>query len=95
MKETTRIQTVLRLPPELMERVKRSARKENSSFNSFVEQVLDRATADASVFPTLPPGFDISDEVRDLGIFKLGRPTAEALEADPKLAYLWDKYGNI
>ena len=93
--ETIRIQTVLRLPPELMERVKRSARKEKSSFNSFVERVLDQATADASAFPTLPKEFKISDEIRELGMFKLGTPTAEALEADPKLAYLWEKYGNV
>lgn len=95
MMETTRIQTVLRLPPELMERVKRSARKEKSSFNSYVERVLEQATASASAFPTLPRGFKISDEVRSMGKFKLGTPTAEALEADPKLAYLWEKYGNV
>ena len=78
-----------------MERVRRSARKENSSFNSFVERILDQATADASAFPTLPKDFKISDEIRNLGMFKLGTPTAEALETDPKLAYLWEKYGNV
>ena len=93
--ETTRIQTVLRLSPELMERVKRSARKEKSSFNSYVERVLDQATAEASVFPTLPPEFKISDEIRDLGKFELVTPAAKDLEADPKLAYLWEKYGRI
>ena len=93
--ETTRIQTVLRLPPELMERVKRSARKEKSSFNSYVERVLDHATAEAAAFPALPPGFKISDEIRNLGKFELMTPSAEDLEADPKLAYLWEKYGRI
>lgn len=93
--ETTRTQTVLRLPPELMERVKRSARKEKSSFNSYVERVLDQATATASAFPTLPPDFKVSEEICDLGKFNLAMPTAKELEADPKLAYLWEKYGKI
>ena len=93
--ETTRIQTVLRLPPELMERVRRSARKEKSSFNSYVERVLDQATAQASAFPTLPPDFKVSAEIRDLGRTKLKAPAAKELESDPKLAYLWEKYGNI
>lgn len=93
--ETTRTQTVLRLPPELMERVKRSARKEKSSFNSYVERVLDQATATASAFPTLPADFRVSEEIRDLGRFNLAKPTEKELEADPKLAYLWEKYGKI
>lgn len=93
--ETTRTQTVLRLPPELMERVKRSARKEKSSFNSYVERVLDQATAQASAFPTLPPDFKVSDEVRGFGMFNLAKPEAKDLEADPKLAYLWEKYGEV
>lgn len=93
--ETTRIQTVLRLPPELMERVRRSARKEKSSFNSYVERVLDQATAQASSFPALPPDFKVSAEVRSLGMFNPGKPEAEELEADPKLAYLWEKYGKV
>lgn len=75
--ETTRIQTVLRLPPELMERV------------------LDQATAESTAFPALPPGFRITDEIRDLGQFELTTPAAEDLEADPKLSYLWEKYGRI
>lgn len=90
--ETTRIQTVLRLPPELMERVKRSARKEKSSFNSYVERILNQATG--PVFPVLPSDFEVSGEVRDLRRMKLEVPTAEQLEADPKLAYLWEKYGR-
>ena len=91
--ETARIQTVLRLPPELMERVKRSARKEKCSFNSYVERILDRAVG--PVFPTLPPEFQVSKEIRELRRFECKEPTADALEADPKLAYLWEKYGNV
>lgn len=91
--ETTRIQTVLRLSPELMARVKRSARKENCSFNSYVERILDQATGQE--FPILPPDFELSDDIRALGRFECKAPTAQVLEADPKLAYLWEKYGNV
>lgn len=93
MMETKRIQTVLRLPPELMEQVKRSARKEKNSFNSYVERVLDQATGPD--FPTLPPDFEVSDEIQELRRMQLAEPTAEQLEADPKLAYLWEKYGRV
>lgn len=91
--ETTRIQTVLRLSPELMARVKRSARKENCSFNSYVERILDQATGQE--FPILPPDFELSDDIHALGRFECKAPTAQVLEADPKLAYLWEKYGNV
>ena len=92
--ETTRIQTVLRLPQELMARVKRSARKEKCSFNSYIERILDQATTALSAFPALPADFKVSDEIRDLAKFNLSAPTAAELEADPKLAYLWEKYGR-
>jgi hypothetical protein len=91
--ETTRIQTVLRLPPELMARVKRSARKEKCSFNSYVERILDQATGQE--FPSLPPDFELSGEICALARFECKAPTARALETDPKLAYLWEKYGNV
>ena len=90
--ETTRIQTVLRLPPELMARVKRSARKEKCSFNSYVERILDQATGPE--YPTLPPDFKVPYEIRKLRRFECKAPSTEALEEDPKLAYLWEKYGN-
>lgn len=64
--ETARIQTVLRLPQELMERLRCNARKEN-----------------------------ISEDILSLGSIHLTRPTSEELEADPKLAYLWEKYGEL
>ena len=90
--ETTRVQTVLRLEPELLERVKRRARKEKKSLNRFIEQLLERETS--LHFPTLPKDFTISDEILGLGQFHLEEPSAEELAADPKLAYLWEKYGK-
>lgn len=90
--ETARIQTVLRLPPELMERVKRNARKEKRSFNSYVEHILDKATETA--FPSLPPDFKVSEDILGLQCCGLEEPTAGMLAEDPKLAYLWEKYGR-
>ncbi len=90
--ETTRIQTVLRLEPELLERVKRRARKEKKSFNRYVELLLERETS--LCFPKLPEDFTISEEVLGLRQFRLEEPSAEELAADPKLAYLWEKYGK-
>ena len=89
---TERTQTVLRLPTELYERVKRSAKQEKRSFNSYVEHVLDKETE--IVFPKLGPDFKISDEIsRMAGSVTWRRPAQEELDADPKLAYLVKKYG--
>lgn len=91
--ETTRIQTVLRLPPELMDRVKRSARKQKCSFNSYVERVLDQVTN--PVLPVLPHDLTLSDEIANLRRFTcVEQPSSGMLEADPKLACLWNKYGT-
>ena len=90
--ETLRIQTVLRLPPELMARVKRNARKQKYSFNSYVEHVLEQAVGPG--FPVLPQEYEVSDEIRDLRCIAYKEPTARQLADDPKLAYLWEKYGR-
>ena len=86
------VQTTIRLPQELMSRVKRNAAREHRSFNSYVEQVLDRATE--LKFPKLPPDYKVSDEIRNLAAsVPFHRPSKEELDADPKLAYLVEKYG--
>lgn len=90
--ETLRIQTVLRLPPELMARVRRNARKQKRSFNSYVEHVLELATGPD--FPVLPPKYEVSGEIRDLHRIAYKVPTAQELAGDPRLAYLWEKYGR-
>ena len=90
--ESARIQTVLRLPPELMDRVRRNARKQKCSFNSYVERILDQATE--SHFPSIPDDFQVGAEIAGMGIFDFVEPSADDLSADPKLAYLWQKYGK-
>ena len=89
---SAKIQTAIRLSPELLERVKRHAKREHRSFNSFVENVLDRATE--PVFPKLGPDFKVSDEIRSFqGSVKFKRPSQKEIDADPKLAYLVKKFG--
>ncbi|MBO7644539.1 MAG: Arc family DNA-binding protein [Bacteroidales bacterium] len=85
------VQTTIRLPKELVERVKRQARREHRSFNSYVEHTLDKSTE--LVFPKLKPeDFIISDEIKNLTAKHYQRPSQEELDADPKLAYLVEKY---
>ena len=90
--ESVRIQTVLRLPEELMERVRRNARKQKCSFNSYVEQILDEATGQD--FPSIPEDLRVSDEIIAMAGMLYDMPSEEALESDPKLAFLWEKYGK-
>ena len=90
--ETEMVQTTSRLPKELMDRVRIQARREHRSFNSYVEHTLDRNTE--LVFPKLKPeDFIISDEIKSLaGSIPAHKFTREELDADPKLAYLVEKY---
>lgn len=91
MPATNRIQAAIRLSPELYERVKRNARREHRSFNSYVENVLDKATE--LEFPKIPDDFKISEEIKAFGKCHFVRPSQEELDADPKLAYLVEKFG--
>ena len=86
-----RVQTILRLPPELLSRVKRASKRDNCSLNSFIERTLEKATAPQ--FPRLPSAFKVSDEILGLG-GTIAEPSQEMLDADSKLAYLWSKYGR-
>ena len=87
-----RTQTVIRLPSELYQRVKRNAKREHRSFNSYVEHVLDKETE--IILPKLGPDFKISEEIKRLsGTMHLRKLSKEELDADPKLAYLVEKYG--
>lgn len=90
--ETATIQTTIRLPKDLMERVKRQARREHRSFNSFVEHTLDKSTE--LVFPKLKPeDYIISEEIKSLaGSIPAHKFTREELDSDPKLAYLVEKF---
>ena len=92
MEAPNRIQTAIRLSPELYERVKRNARREHRSFNSYVEHVLDKSTE--LVFPKISDDYEVSEEIKALGARgHMVRPSQEELDADPKLAYLVEKYG--
>ena len=86
-----RVQTIVRLRPELLARVKRVARRENRSVNSFIEDALEKAAG--LDFPKLPKDFKVSEEILALG-GTIAEPTQEMLDNDAKFAYLWNKYGR-
>lgn len=90
METGTRIQTAFRFQPELLERMKRAAKKKKISLNQLVEQTMDRETRPE--WPVSPDGIPISEEIKQLHCLKLTRPTEEEFAADPKLEYLWKKY---
>lgn len=91
--EQARVQTVLRLKPELMEKIKRKARKEKRSFNSYVEHLLEK---EAGIkYPVLPADFTVSEEIASMACIPWRAPEPEQLASDPKLAYLWGKYGTV
>jgi len=91
MQTTERVQTVLRLPKPLYERVKMKAAKENLSFNAYVETALDKFAG--LKLPKIPKDYKIADEILALVPKKSSftMPSKEELEKDPKLAYLIEK----
>ena len=88
MRTVTRSQTIIRLPVELMARLKYQAKRENLSFNAFVERTLDTATAVKT-----PKLKELTDEDRAWAAkYKIiPTPTQEMLESDPKLSYIMNK----
>ena len=93
MAEVTRIQTAFRFPPELLEKMKLMAKRNGQSLNAYAESLFERETR--IKLPRLPKDFKASDEILQMnGCIKWGEPTEEELAADPKLAYLWEKYGK-
>lgn len=88
METVSRVQTVIRLKPELMERVKYRAKSQGLSVNTFVENALIEATK--VPIPKLPKNFKIDPLVESLsGI--IPAPTKEMLESDDRLAYILSK----
>ena len=88
METIARTQTVIRLRPEVMERVKYRAKGHNMSVNAYVESILDEATR--APIPKLPTDFKISPVIEKLsGI--IPAPTKEMLESDDRLAYILSK----
>lgn len=91
METVTRVQTVLRLPEELMIRAKYKAKQQEKSLNAYFEEVI--AEAVRPKIPKLPKDFKIDPAIEALsGI--LPAPTPEMLAADDKLAYIWNKGGR-
>lgn len=88
MENAARVQTVIRLRPEVMERVKYRAKSQNISVNAFVENALVEATK--MPIPKLPKDFKIDPLVESLsGI--IPAPSKEMLESDDRLAYILSK----
>ena len=90
--ESQKVQTVLRLRPELMARLKYKAAQCDMSVNAYVESVLKDALQPR--IPQLPKGFKIDPLIKSLSgiIPAVTPPTQEELDQDPKFARLWEKY---
>ena len=83
-----KVQTGLRLDPELYNRLKIKAKQQKRSFNSYVETLLE---ASACVeYPTIGKGFKVSDEILSLGN-TLPHYSVEEIAADERLSYLLSK----
>ena len=91
METQARVQTVIRLRPELLNRLKFKAKQENLSLNAYVEKTLEEKTK--PVLPKLPKDFEIDPVIASFSGM-LREPTQEELDQDPKLAYLWEKYNR-
>ena len=89
MENVSRVQTIIRIKPEIMERVKYRAKSRDMSVNAFVEGVLDEATRIPPI-PKLPKDYEIDPLVKSLTGF-LPMPPQEVIDSDPRLAYILSK----
>ena len=84
--ESTRVQTGLRFPPVLINKLKAKAKRNNMSFNRYVENVLKKDVE--GEFPHL----NREDFIKDNRFLAFGKMipdfTKEQIEADPKLAHI-------
>ena len=87
---TNRVQTAFRLPVELLEGLKRQAQREGRSLNSYVEHILEEKVK--WELPKLLVDYEISEEIKSMHCVELREPSLEELEADPKLAHIWNKH---
>ena len=87
--DTTIVQTGIRMSTALYERLKRNAKRENRSLNSYVVTLLEAVTA-----PKIPQlsrkEYPIDEDLLQLGK-TLAEPAPEEIANDPKLAYLLGK----
>ncbi len=84
----TKVQTGLRLDPDLYNRLKIKAKRQKRSFNSYVETILEAAAG--ADYPSLEKGFKVSDEILSLGN-TLPHYSEEEIAADERLSYLLSK----
>lgn len=102
--ETTRtVQTAFRFTPDLVERLKKRARRERTSVNAYVEKVLekdlgtdeDRYEALYREIAKTHIKIDIPNSKKSQsGYARNFGYTDEELAQDPKLEYLVNKYGK-
>ena len=86
MAEVTRIQTAFRFPPELLEKMKKKAKRSGQSLNAYAESLFERDTR--IKLPRLPKDYTVSDDILALRCTgQWEEPTREELEADPRLAH--------
>ena len=85
----TRVQTVIRLRPELMMRIKYRAKGQGLSVNAYVEKVLEEDALPK--IPKISEDFEIDPVIASFGGM-LREPTREEVESDPKLAHIWRKH---
>lgn len=91
---TEKVSTIIRLRPELLDRAKRMAKRSNLSLNAYVEKTLERECR--LEWPILPPDFKVSDEILNMACISADwKPTKEELEADPRLAHIWEECGYV
>ena len=102
MGNTRTVQTAFRFSPDLVERLKRRARKEKTSVNAYVEKVLEKDLGTdedryEALYREIAKIKINSNPVlegpmkRLLGCVQF---TEEEIAADPRLEYLLKKYGE-
>lgn len=84
--ETVRVQTGLRFRPALIEKLKNKAKRNNKSFNRYVEDLLEKDVADEL------PKLNREDFLKDNTFIALGKTIRaipqEMIDRDPKLAHI-------
>lgn len=83
----TRIQTAFRLDAQLVARLKKQAKKEHKSLNSYVEAHLERLAPAEPEWPKVSFPVEISPEVEAMkGLLR--EPSEEELVSDARLTYI-------
>ena len=94
METAKTVQTAFRFSPELVDRMKRKARREHKSVNAYVKELItkDLGTEEdryEALYRKLSK-IKLSDEMKSLSEYKLA---GKDVENNPKMEYLVEKYG--